>query len=126
MTTVVSQSFPNQVMGEDYGHPIGSYQLDYFNDTVLDDQQQGQLLAGVTFSLYCTGEALNQGEQGACSSVSFFTRRIAQDTGKGNHQSSPSNLSACYTELSFRFEGCEFIGNVEELVVRSMRTWRWA
>lgn len=132
MVTVVSQSIPNQVIGEDYGHPKGTYHVDVLNDTRLNGDDYAHLLAVISFPLYCTSEDECKKDEEDESSVSSFTystcppEQTASSHKDKDGRAVALDPSASYTELKFRFEACErFIGNPEDMVVSSIRTWRW-
>lgn len=105
MVTVLSSSKPNQIMGEDYEHDVGYYEVSYDSLICEEDRRLG---AEISFALFCS-EMVD---------VTYDTIHFT------THDDDESNDSA---NVSFSFFICDqnHDDDIKEAIMRAMRTWRW-
>ncbi len=107
MVTIISNARPNQILGEDYRLPIGSYSLDFHNKIPLS--MQDRLFVSLEFNLECT-PLVERDER--VDTITFHT--VAGRNEPQDHLS----LKVCF-DLS-DIDGGDSVSNE---VLAAMRNW---
>jgi len=120
MVTAISRSQPNEIDGEDSGKPEGTYEVEYVGYGLhLDEPNHAFLMPVLTFKVYSLDKA-----DGATDD-----QLIARGTPLRFSTRSPgtTNEESLDDLPGFRFDlvGADEGDAVEDILLNTMRTWKW-
>ena len=123
MMTIISNSTPNQILGEDYEEYVGDHSA-YFGSKHTLSKEDDRLLSETYFNLFCLGEEIDE----AVESIPFSMLRIeadgVQDSKMDYFEAKEDSFAACFC---FIVSDQEVDKDIEEegVVLWAMRSWKW-